>query len=85
MNPEKGIPLVRNVLVKDVVATLSEDSEKHLAWKQSCAFDINAYSQRPMEDVTFEDVEITADTFGEIAGVQGLKWKNVTVTIAGKK
>lgn len=85
VDPEKGIPLVRNVLVKDVVATLSEDSEKHLAWKQSCAFDINAYSQRPMEDVTFEDVEITADTFGEIAGVQGLKWKNVTVTIAGKK
>lgn len=83
VDPEKGIPYVRNIVVKDVVATLSEDCDAKLD-RGSTAFDIDAYAAKPMEDVTFEDIDITAKTFGNISGVKGLKWKNVTVTIAGK-
>jgi len=79
VDPEQGIPFVRNILVKDVKATVTEDYEG----RPSRAFDIDAYASKPMEDITFEDIDITAKAFGNINGVKSLTWKNVTVTIQG--
>ncbi len=80
---EKGIPLVRNLLIKDVVAELSDGYSGESYEGRSLAFDIDAYEAKPMEDIVFEDVTITAKRFGNISGVRGLKWKNVQVNIQG--
>lgn len=82
---EKGIPLVRNLIIQDVVAVLAEGYNGESYEGSSLAFDIDAYEAKPMEDITFEDVSITAKRFGNISGVKDLKWKNVQVTIQGNK
>lgn len=82
---DKGIPLVRNLLIQDVVAVLAEGYNGESYEGPSLAFDIDAYEAKPMEDITFEDVAITAKRFGNISGVKDLKWKNVQVTIQGNK
>lgn len=73
---EKGIPTVRNIQIKDIKAYYTEEYEG-----MSMAFEIEAFEGFPIEEVSFENVEITAKSFGSIKGVKGFKWKNVELAI----
>lgn len=76
---EKGIPKVRNITVRNVKATMEPDYRDG-----SRAFDINAYSEKPMENILFEDVDLDVTEFGRIAVVENIVWKNVKFKVAGE-
>ena len=73
---EKGIPLVKNIQIKNVKSVYTEEYEG-----KSNAFEIEALEGFPIEEVHFNQVEITAKTFGRIKGVKGWKLDNVALTI----
>lgn len=75
---ERGIPQVRNITVRNVVSDIEADYEG-----TSRAFEIDAFPEKPMTDVVFENVKIHAKEFGRIQGVKGWRWKDVEVSADG--
>lgn len=73
---EQGIPQVKNLTVKHVKAWNEPDYNG-----VSRAFEIDAFPEKPMTNVVFEDVQIEAKEFGRIAGVKDFKWKDVNISI----
>jgi polygalacturonase len=67
---------VRDVYIKNVSLKLSADYEK-----SARAFDIKAFPAKPMENIIFEDIKLDVSEFGNIVGVKGLKFKNVSLNI----
>ena len=76
---ELGIPKVRNITVRNVKAVMEPDYKGG-----SRAFDINAYPEKPMENITFEDIDLDVTEFGRIAVVENIVWKNVKFKVAGE-
>ncbi len=69
---------VRNIAVSGVEATLSEDYAL-----PARAFDLVAFPERPMQNVSFSDCRIAAGEFGRIVAVEGMNFSNVQVSVSG--
>lgn len=72
---EKGIPQVKDVIIRNVTARMEPDYEG-----PSRAFEVDAFPERPMSNVVLENVEIQAREFGRLAGIQDWKWENVRIS-----
>lgn len=75
---KRGIPQVKNITVRNVVSDIEADYAG-----TSRAFEIDAFPEKPMTGVTFEQVKIHAKEFGRIQGVEGWKWDGVEISIDG--
>ena len=73
---ETGLP--RYVVEVGVEATLSEDYAL-----PARAFDLVAFPERPMQNVSFSDCRIAAGEFGRIVAVEGMNFSNVQVSVSG--
>lgn len=69
--------LVKDVVVENVVATLSPDYTL-----PARAFDLVAFPEKPMTDVVIRNCQLTAKEFGRIEAVTGLVFDQVTVSVA---
>lgn len=76
VSEEQGIPQVKNLTIRNVKAWNEPDYGG-----VSRAFEIDAFPEKPMTNVVFEDVQIEAKEFGRIAGVRDWKWKDVNISI----
>lgn len=74
---EQQKTFVHDITVRDVTATLDADYAK-----ESRAFDIKAFSEKPMQNITFEDCHLTAGEFGHVIAVENLKLDKVYVSVA---
>lgn len=68
--------LVEDIVVQDVQATLTADYQL-----PSRAFDIGAYPDKPMTNITFRHVAIEAKEFGKIIAVKQLQFDDVVVSV----
>ena len=73
---EKGIPAVRNITVRNVVSRNTPEYDG-----VSEAFNIFAFAEKPISNVLFENINISAKAFGSIASIHNVTWKDVTVTV----
>ena len=48
------------------------------------AFEVDAFPERPMENVVLEHVDIKAKEFGRIAGIKNWQWKDVNISVEGR-
>jgi polygalacturonase len=71
---EQGIPHARNITVKNVTATLQEKYDG-----ESEAFCIEGLEEKPLENITFEEVNIQAKKFGRIINVSGIHFNQVKI------
>lgn len=67
---------VQNIEIKNVQAKMSSDYSL-----PSRAFDLVAFSEKPMENILFENCKIIAKEFGRMIGVDKLLLKDVDLTI----
>lgn len=67
---------VKDIVVRDVTATLAPDYAK-----ESRAFDLKAFPEKPMQNITFEDCHLVASEFGHVVAVEGLLLKQVYVSV----
>ncbi|WP_425334151.1 glycoside hydrolase family 28 protein [Lactiplantibacillus paraplantarum] len=67
--------VVKDIVVRDVTATVSNDYTK-----ETRAFDLKAFPEKPMQNITFEDCHIKANEFGHLVGVEGLLFNHVYVS-----
>lgn len=67
--PEHGIPEFRNITVRNVTAENTE----------ACGWYVNGYSEQPIRDVHFENVDIEAPTAGCLQ--HAVDWSMVNVTV----
>ncbi len=68
---EKGIPHLRNVKIYNLKATGSRD-----------AFPVASYPDSPLKDVTFRNIDITAQRAGLIQNAEDWKFENVRIQTA---
>ena len=68
---ERGIPEFKNIMISNVTATGAAQ-----------AIYANAYPEKPMRGVRFENVRIEADTPGQISNAKDWTMKNVVITTA---
>lgn len=73
---EKGIPRVRDIRIRDIKASYTPDYEGI-----SVAFEAEAFEGFPMEEISFENVEIQAKELGHIRGIRNWKLTNVALSI----
>lgn len=76
---EKGIPQVKNMVFRNITSILEPDYTG-----PSRAFEIDAFPERPMTNVTLEHIRIHAREFGRIAGVKDWKWQDAEITAEGR-
>lgn len=69
--------LVKNILIKNIEAI--EDEEQNI---NSRAFDLVAFRDKPMVNITFKDCVIHSKEFGRIVSVNNLNFDNVVVDIS---
>jgi polygalacturonase len=67
---------IKNVSVKDVTAVVTDEYQL-----RSRAFDLQAFSEKPMENIRFENIRIDATEFGNIVAVNDLELNNVKVNV----
>lgn len=75
---EKGIPKVKNMVIRNI-SSINEPTYEG----PSRAFEIDAFLEKPMENVTFENVHVQAKEFGRIQGVKHFIWKDVDISVDG--
>lgn len=75
---DQGIPKVKDIVIRNVTSVNEPDYTG-----VSRAFEIDAFSERPMEHVVLEHVRISAKEFGRISGVKDWQWRDVNITIDG--
>lgn len=75
---ERGIPKVKNITIRNISSVNEPGYEG-----TSRAFEIDAFPEKPMENVIFENVRIQAKEFGRIQGVKNFKWKDVDISADG--
>ncbi|MFC6295186.1 glycoside hydrolase family 28 protein [Lactiplantibacillus daoliensis] len=73
---EQQKTLVRDITVRNVVATLSADYAK-----EARAFDLKAFQDKPMQNITFTDCHLTASEFGHLIAVENLLMNRVYVSV----
>lgn len=74
----QGIPQVRNITIRNVTSTNEPDYTG-----PSRAFEVDAFPEKPMTNVVFENVKIHAGELGRIQGVKGWVWKDVEISVDG--
>lgn len=67
---------VSNISVKNFTATLAKDYSL-----PARAFDLKAFPDKPMENIHFSNVKITAKEFGHIEAIDNLRFDQVTVDV----
>jgi len=72
--PERGIPEFKNIVISNVTATGAAQ-----------AIYANAYPEKPMSQVRFENVRITARDPGKITNAKDWKMNNVVITVPSKQ
>lgn len=70
---------VRNIKITHVNATLDADYSL-----PARAFDLVAFAEKPMENISFSQCKIEAKEFGRIVAVNDLSFNDVVVSIAGE-
>lgn len=75
---EKGIPQVKNITIRNVTSVNDPDYAG-----TSRAFEVDAFPEKPMTNVVYENVKIHAKEFGRIQGVKNWIWKNVEISVDG--
>ena len=70
----KGLTQIENILIQHVDARITEDRKV-----SSRAFEIQGYPEKPMRNISFEDISIEADEFGRISAVENMQWNKVTL------
>ncbi len=68
---EKGIPHLRNVKIYNLKATGSQE-----------AFSVGSYSDSPLKNVTFRNIDIMAQRAGTIQNAENWKFENVSIQTA---
>ena len=76
---EMGVPQVKNLQIRNVRSWNEEGYEGC-----SRAFEVDAFPERPMENVVLEHVDIKAKEFGRIAGIKNWQWKDVNISVEGR-
>jgi len=71
--PERGIPEFKNIVISNVTATGAAQG-----------IYANAYPEKPMANVRFENVHIAAETPGQISNARDWTMKNVVLMTPGK-
>ncbi|MGQ3660699.1 glycoside hydrolase family 28 protein [Citrobacter braakii] len=69
---------VRNIRITNVKATLDADYSL-----PARAFDLVAFAEKPMENIHFSQCQIEANEFGRIISVNGLRFDDVVISVAG--
>ncbi len=72
---EKGIPQVKNLVIRNVAAWNEPDYEG-----SSRAFEVDAFPEKPMINVVLEHVKIQAKEFGRLSGIRDWKWNDVEIS-----
>lgn len=75
---DQGIPQVRNITIRNVTSVNEPDYAG-----PSRAFEVDAFPEKPMTHVVFENVKIHARELGRIQGVKDWAWKNVEISVDG--
>lgn len=70
--PGKGIPEAYDIYVRNVEAKMTSENEN-----RSAAFLIHGITEKPFRDFRFENMNIQANTFGEIRNIENLDFVNV--------
>ena len=70
--PEKGIPMVRNIEIRDLHATGAET-----------AIHANAYPEKPMTGIRLRNVTIEAKEAGQISNAADWSFEDVTLRVIG--
>lgn len=78
VDKDLGIPKVRNITIRNIHSVNEPDYNG-----PSRAFEIDAFPEKPMENVVFENVTIQAKELGRIQGVKNMTWKDVEISIDG--
>jgi polygalacturonase len=78
VDKEVGIPKVKNITIRNIHSMNEPDYNG-----PSRAFEIDAFSEKPMENVVFNNVKIQAKELGRIQGVKNMSWKDVEISIDG--
>lgn len=73
---ETGIPRVKNITVKNINSYNEADYQG-----TSRAFEMEAFLEKPMSDIFFENVKIKAAEFGYIQCVENLRFQNVEISV----
>jgi polygalacturonase len=68
VEPEKGLPHFRNVHISGIRSTGAQR-----------AFSVSSYADSPLQEFTFEDLDIEAKTAGSIQNAENWKFKNVRI------
>lgn len=76
---EMGVPQVKKLQIRNVRSWNEEGYEGC-----SRAFEVDAFPERPMENVVLEHVDIKAKEFGRIAGIKNWQWKDVNISVEGR-
>lgn len=79
VRPEKEGTKVRDITIKNVKAVLNDAYQK-----ESRAFDIQGFEDKPIEKILFNNVQIDAAEFGNFVAVKNLKLENVIVSVLHK-
>lgn len=69
--PEKGLPHFRNVHMSGIKATGAQR-----------AFSVSSYAESPLQNFTFENLDIEARTAGSIQNVENWKFRNIKIQTA---
>ena len=69
--PEKGMPHFRNVHISGIKSTGAQR-----------AFSVSSYKESPLQNFTFEDIDIEARTAGSIQNAENWTFKNIRIRTA---
>lgn len=78
VSEKQGTPKVQNITIRNVTSA-NEPGYQGI----SRAFEIDAFPEEPMENITFQQVSISAKEFGRIQGVKNIKWEEVDISVEG--
>lgn len=74
-----GIPQVQNLTIRNVTSKIEPGYDGI-----SRAFEIDAFTEKPMKNVTLQNIRMEAKEFGRISGIMDWKWDDVVITATGK-
>lgn len=78
VDEDMGIPKVKNITIRNIHSINEPDYDG-----PSRAFEIDAFSEKPMENVAFDNVIIHAKELGRIQGVKNMTWNGVEISVDG--
>lgn len=96
MPPERGLPEFRNITFKNIVSRAAAPGEFERVLSSSVgmhvpdplaslALDIEAFAERPMRDIKWENVTIEAERAGAVKYAHGWQMKNVRLVTKSSK